>query len=217
MATNFPQAIFTRFAQRAADPVLVEGVTQVDPDGDGAQSPRRLSLAEMDTALDPRGSEVKQVARRELLVMLLNVVSGRLDPGVTVEGATTTIEQEILRLAGVINTGGVGRLSPPNRKHDEPEGLIAGEAEAAAPSLTALRGVGSMGGARLSFWLPSAQQATLDLYDAKGRHQGRLYEGMAPAGTTTLAVGPVGGRAGIYFARLRTDLGILRTKVIASR
>lgn len=217
MATHFPQAIFADFAQRAADPVRVEGVTQVDPDGDGAQSPRRLTLAEMDTALDPRGSEVKQTARRELLVILLNVVSGRLDLGVTVDGATTTVEEEIQRLAAAINTSSVARLSPGNRKHDEPESLIAGEDEAAAPSLTALRGVGSVGGARLSFWLPSAQQATLDLYDATGRHQARLYEGMAPAGTTTLSVGSVGGRAGIYFARLRTDLGILRTKVIASR
>jgi hypothetical protein len=232
MEKKYPQAIFEEFAQHPADPVQVEGVTQVDPDGAGPKVPRRLALADMETTLGGGGNDARLLAKRELLVVLLNVVSGRLSLGLVVDDAGTTLEQEIRRLAAMINdghpsndalarniaqrinTGRAGHAAPGPRAHGRPGDLLRGEDEE-APVLTA----GRLGGSavRLSFTLASPQRATLDVYDALGRRQARLYEGDAPSGTTEVTWSPATGRPGVYFARLVTTAGVRSAKVVAAR
>jgi len=102
MAKNYPAAIFNDFAN-AADPVRVEGVTQVDPAGPAPA--RALVLNDMDITLDPSIASPVSGARRELLVILLNVVSGRLSLNLIVDAQGTTLEQEIRHLAAMINDG----------------------------------------------------------------------------------------------------------------
>jgi hypothetical protein len=105
MAKNYPAAIFNDFAN-AADPVRVEGVSQVDPDGaDGPIPSRAINLTDMDVTLDPAGASAVDGARRELLVILLNVVSHRLSLNLIVDAQGTTLEQEIRNLAAMINDG----------------------------------------------------------------------------------------------------------------
>lgn len=243
METNYPQAIFTGFAQHPGDPVRVEGVTQVDPDGSGPKIARRLDLADMETTIDPSGSDATKAAKRELLVVLLNVVSGRLSLGLVIDGAGTTLEQEIRRLAALINDGmpsndpiarrsaqriNAGRAgwgTPLYSANGNTRSLIYGdpnpdavlESAGSEPmALTATRAWGGSG-VRLSFTLASPEHATLDVYDALGRRQARLFEGEAPSGTTAVTWNGASGRPGVYFARLVTTTGVRSAKVIASR
>lgn len=243
MAVKYPEEIFTGFAQHPTDPVRVEGVTQVDPDGNGPKIARRLDLADMDATLEANGSDATRGARRELLVLLLNVVSGRLSLHLVVDAAGTTLEQEIRRLAAMINDGqpandrvarnaaqriNAGRArwgSPAYSANGGTASLVYGDANpdavldgagAEALALTATRAPGGAG-VRLSFTLATPQRATLDVFDASGRRQARLYEGDAPAGTTAMTWTAAGGRPGVYFARLLTPAGTRSAKVIASR
>ena len=227
MSVGFPQAIFAGFAQHPTDPVRVQGVTQFDPDGAGPKDPRRLTLAEMDATMD--GASAKSSAKGELLVVLLNVVSGRLSLELIVDASGRTLAQEIRRLAALINDGNAandalarnaaqrinagraGGIVPTYRKHEETAGVVAADPGAGALALRATSG------ARLVFTLPSAQRATLDVFDAMGRRQARLYEGTAPSGTTTVTWDGAGSRSGVYFARLVTESGMRSTKVIAAR
>ncbi|MEO6462392.1 MAG: carboxypeptidase-like regulatory domain-containing protein, partial [Candidatus Eisenbacteria bacterium] len=243
LAVKFPEEIFTGFAQHPLDPVRVEGITQVDPDGNGPKIARRLTLGDMDATLEAGGSDASQGARRELLVLLLNVVSGRLSLHLVVDAAGTPLEQEVRRLAAMINDGqpandtiarkaaqriNAGRArwgSPAYQANGGTEPLVYGDANpdavldgpgADALALTATRAPGGAG-VRLSFTLASPQRATLDVFDASGRRQARLYEGDAPAGTTAMTWTAAGGRPGVYFARLVTPAGLRTVKVIASR
>lgn len=243
LAVKFPEEIFTGFAQHPTDPVRVEGVSQVDPDGSGPKIARRLTLGDMDGTLEAGGNDAPRGARRELLVLLLNVVSGRLSLHLVVDDAGTTLEQEIRRLAAMINDGqpandaiarkaaqriNAGRArwgSPAYHANGGTETLVYGDADpdavldatgADALALTATRAPGGRG-VRLSFTLASPQRATLDVFDASGRRQVRLYEGDAPAGTTAMTWTQAAGRPGVYFARLVTPAGMRSAKVIASR
>ncbi len=242
IAVHFPQAIFAGFAQHATAPVCVEGVTQCDSDGAGPTAARRLDLAEMDATLAPGGNDALRAAKRELLVVLLNVVSGRLSLQLVVDASGTTLEQEIRRLAAMINDGvasndaiargaaerinaGQAGMRMALRPIGTSEGVIndvtAATATATAmamgtatgPTLVAVRGGTSH---RLAFTLADAGPVTLDVYDVNGRRQARLYAGDAPAGATELNWS-ANGRRGIYFARLVTPQGVRTAKLVAAQ
>jgi hypothetical protein len=95
--------------------VRVEGVTQVDPDGAGPLPARRLTLTEMDATVDPTVSTQSSAARSELLVILLNVVSGRLSLNLVVDAQGTTLAQQIRILAALINSG---QVASARKAHD---------------------------------------------------------------------------------------------------
>ncbi len=233
MALNFPQAIFTGFAQHATDPVRVEGVTQVDPDGLGPKAARSLTLVDMDATLDAGGSNALRQAKRELLVVLLNVVSGRLSLNLVVDPSGRTLDEEIRRLAAMINdgipsndpvaraqaehinSGRAGQRVPVRAMKTHVEDVVA-EPGAGSREAVALATSHAAGNLRIAFTLADAQRVTLDVYDASGRRQARLYAGDAPAGTTELTWS-AGGRRGVYFARLVTPQGVKTAKLVAAR
>jgi hypothetical protein len=231
MTVNFPQAIFAGFAQHA-DPVCVEGVTQVDPDGAGPKVARRLELADMDATLQSGGNDAQRAAKRELLVVLLNVVSGRLALELVVDASGATLDQEIRRIAALINDGvpgndpiarGVaerinaghaGRRMPsrPIHTHDQVAAPFDATGVEDAVTLVATR---NAAGHRIAFTLAAGGSVTLDVYDVSGRRQARLYAGDAPVGTTELGWN-AGGRRGIYFARLITAHGARTAKLVVA-
>ena len=57
----------------------------------------------------------------------------------------------------------------------------------------------------ISFSLPTAGHARLELFDLAGRKVGRLYDGQANAGRTTVTWKSNGIGQGAYFARLTAD------------
>jgi hypothetical protein len=245
MSVNFPQAIFDQFAHAASDPVVVERVTQVDPDGSGPAAPRRLMLSDMDGTLDKAGpTTALDDARRELLVILLNVVSGRLSLNLVIDAQGTTLDQEIHRLAAMINdglrtndrvaanhgawinSGRAGGHRSGTRHHDAGESLaygdlageeatLMGDPARATAALTAMRS--SDAGVRFTITLPAPGPATLDLYDVTGRHVARLWEGETPAGVTAVTWPRGSARPGVYFARLTTANGVENAKVVAAQ
>jgi len=233
MEVNFPQAIFAGFAQHATEPVCVEGVTQVDPDGAGPKVARRLELADMDATLQSGGNDAKRAAKRELLVLLLNVVSGRLSLELVVDASGATLDQELRRIAAMINDGVPGndpiarsvaeRINGGHagrRMQARPIGTHEPLAEtfdaAGADETVTLVATRNAGGHRIAFTLAAAGSVTLDVYDVSGRRQARLYAGDAPAGMTELGWN-AGGRRGIYFARLTTAQGAKTVKLVAAQ
>jgi len=245
MSGNFPQAIFDQFAHAPTDPVVVEGVTQVDPDGSGPTAPERLMLADMSGTLDKTGiSSALEDARRELLVILLNVVSHRLSLNLVIDAQGTTLDQEIHRLAAMINdglrtndrraanhgawinSGRAGGRHNGARTHGMGESLaygdLAGEEQTlmgdparATAALTAMRSSGA--GVRFTITLPAPGPATLDLYDVAGRHVARLWEGETPAGVTAVTWPRGSARPGVYFARLISADGVDNAKVVVAQ
>lgn len=233
MAAIFPQAIFSGFAQHATDPVRVEGVTQLDPDGTGPKDARGLTLADMDATLDPGGNNALHQAKRELLVVLLNVVSGRLSLNLVVDASGRTLAEEIRRIAVMINdglpandaiarteaehinSGKAGQRIPVRTVQPHVED-VAEEFGAGTLDAIALATLPAAGSLRIAFTLAEAQRVTLDVYDASGRRQTRLYAGDAPAGTTELTWN-AGGRRGVYFARLVSLQGVKTAKLVAAR
>jgi len=220
MSVNYPQAIFANFANNT-DPVRVEGVTQVDPDGTGPLAARRLTLAEMDATVDPMTSTETTAARRELLVILLNVVSGRLSLELVVDAQGTTLAQQIRILAALINNG---QMASARKAHDVAVRINAGPnpsfsnmmAEIGmsedASSVSAVRESGTQ--IRFTIALGAAGRVTLDLYDVSGRHVAQVYEGTAQAGETAISWSRGGVRPGMYFARLIAPDGAHGTKVV---
>ncbi len=220
MAVNYPQAIFDGFAMHPTSPVRIQGVTLV---GD-----HRLALADMDATLSAGGSDEVHAAKRELLVVLLNVVSGRLSLHLVVDGAGHTLEEEIRRLAGLIdgdpanarlaraaaenlNSGKAGRRMAvnDNGRHDEER-----DDTIAATTLPVALGASRTGGAvRLALTMKEAGSATVDVYDVRGVRVARLLAGDAPAGTTELTWNS-GGRRGVWFARATTGQGTATTKIV---
>ncbi|MGH7725889.1 MAG: carboxypeptidase regulatory-like domain-containing protein [Candidatus Eiseniibacteriota bacterium] len=198
MAVNFPQAIFDQFARRDPDPLPVEGVTQVDPDGTGPEPARRLSLIDMETALTPGHQGTVIALRRELLTMLLNVVSNRLSLNVVLEDGAT-VEERIEALAKAINSAkdpkGKGRIT----LHSDSSGLAAS----------------ATGGVGLTMTLDESAPVTVDVYNASGRHVARIYSGTAPAGTTELVWQRGAAQRGIYFARLVSGADVSTARLIA--
>jgi hypothetical protein len=198
MSVNYPQAIFDQFANNA-DPVRVQGVTQVDPDGAGPQPARRLTLAEMDATADPSSSSSNASAKKELLVVLLNVVSGRLSLDLVVDAQGTTLAQQIRILAALIN----GNTAANDRRaHDVAACINAGHAadsrlhmgldamtDPGTTEVTASLTVARESGSRIRFTiaLMSPGPVTLDLYDVSGRHVTQVYRGDAPAGETAVS------------------------------
>jgi hypothetical protein len=232
MREGYPVRIFDEFANHATSPVRVQGVTQIDADGPGPKLPRRLELTDMDATIDPGNSSALQVAKRELLVILLNVVSGRLSLALPVNG--TTLEVEIRRLADAINDGkplndrlaadhgrriNAGHAGGPARSGgylaDDPSGtaLVPAETASAAAARVSVLRDGSR--VRVAFTLPAPGPATLDVYDAMGRHVDRLYAGDAPAGSTIVTWNRARSGRGIYFARLVTAEGPATAKFVA--
>ena len=236
MSVNYPQAIFDQFANNA-DPVRVQGVTQVDPDGSGPLPAGRLTLTDMDQTIDPLVASPLNDAKQQLLVILLNVVSGRLSLNLVVDPQGTTLAQEIRILAGMINDGKAAndRLA---RNHGErinaglavnarPRTGLSGDelavGDAGSPdetlsapavsALTATRAAGS--GIQFAIALPASGHVSLDVYDIAGRHVTRLYEGDAPAGTTGVTWSRGSARPGVYFARLLAADGAHSVKVVA--
>jgi hypothetical protein len=237
MRDTYPTRIFEQFAQHPTDPVRVEGVTQVDPDGSGPKLPRRLDINDLDATIEPGNSTAIVVAKRELLVILLNVVSNRLSLNLPVDDQGTTLEQEIRRLADMINDGkpandrlagtrgslinsGAGSPLVAARtggySNDQPSGGVVGDpasqATATGPRVAVLHdGYGS--GVRVAFTLAQAGSAQVDVFDATGRHVERLWSGDAPAGSTIVSWNG-GGRRGIYFARLVSAEGSSAAKFV---
>jgi hypothetical protein len=237
MRETYPLRIFDQFAKHETSPVRVEGVTQVDPDGSGPKLPRRLEIADMDATMEVPGNTALGNAKRELLVILLNVVSGRLSLNLIVDGEGTTLEEEIRRIAEMINDGkpandrmaashamqiNAGRGSPGRSdgyRIDDPStaGLqdLDETSAASSPRVAVLRD-GAAGRVRIAFTLASPGPATLDVYDARGRHLERIYAGDAPAGTTTVTWSRIRSGHGIYFARLQSADGPGAAKFFAA-
>jgi hypothetical protein len=229
MSENYPQAIFDQFANAETDPVKVQGVTQVDPDGSGPLPATRLTLTDMDQTINPLVASTLSDAKRELLVILLNVVSGRLSLNLVVDSQGTTLAQEIRILAGMINDAKAAndRLA---RNHAErinaglavntrPGMSLTGDdlaiSDAGSPgsaSLTATRAAGA--GVQFAIALPASGHVSLDVYDIAGRHVARLYEGDAPAGTTGVTWSRGSARPGVYFARLLAADGAHTAKAV---
>lgn len=229
MRVTFPQAIFDQFANAAKDPVRVHGVTQVDPDGAGPELARRLTLEDMNRAIDPVISSSLDGARRELLVILLNVVSGRLSLELVVDAQGTTLAQEIRTLANMINDGSgandrlaydkamrinTGRSTGPRpgRRTHSQEG---GSQEPGDAALTAARSNGT--DVRLTITLEAPGYVSLGLYDVGGRRIARLFEGEAPAGVTGVTWSRGQARPGVYFARLNAGNETYTAKVVAAQ
>ena len=248
MSENFPQSIFALFARAASNPVVVEGVTQVDPDGAGPAAPQRLTLTDMDATIDKAGpNSALDDARRELLAVLLNVVSNRLSLNLVLDAQGTTLDQEIRRLAGMINDGArandrlaandgarinsgrAGGRHGGSGLHGAGEALTYGDLPREDAALfddaawwanahTSLTATRSAdAGVRFTIAFPAAGPATLDLYDVTGRHVARLWEGDAPAGVTAVTWARGSARPGMYFARLRAADGIQTAKVVAAQ
>jgi len=228
MSVNYPQAIFDGFANDA-DPVRVQGVTQVDPDGAGPQPARRLNLQDMDATIDPAMATATADAKKELLVILLNVVSHRLSLNLVVDAQGTTLAQQIRTLAAMINDN---KAANDRRAHNEAMRINAGRAAdsrlhvhtnevidsiaSATPAvetgLAALRQGGRS--VRFTMTMAEAGEVTLDLYDVAGRHVERLYQGTAPAGETGISWSGGSVRPGMYFARMIAADGAHGAKVI---
>jgi hypothetical protein len=226
MSTNYPQAIFDQFANDA-DPVRVQGVTQVDPDGAGPLPARRLTINDMDATIDPTIATANAAAKKQLLVILLNVVSHRLSLDLVVDAQGTTLAQQIREIAAMINDG---KAANDRKAHNLAARINAGRAtetrllprlndaplavEMAPAGLVATRD----GGTRIRFTmsLPRAGAVKLDLYDVSGRHVARLYEGDAPAGDTGVTWSRNGARPGVYFARMLAEDGAHVAKIVAT-
>jgi hypothetical protein len=206
MSTNYPQAIFDGFANNA-DPVRVQGVTQVDPDGAGPLPARRLTLQDMDTTIDPTIATSNPDAKKELLVILLNVVSHRLSLNLVVDAQGTTLAQQIRILAAMINGG-----TTASRLHPWMNQGIDSIASSEATGVVALREGGRS--VRFTMTMAEAGEVTLDLYDVAGRHVERLYQGTAPAGETGISWSGGAVRPGMYFARMIAADGPHGAKVI---
>ncbi len=235
MRVTYPTRIFDEFANHPTSPVRVQGVTQIDPDGNGPKVPRRLEIAELEETTSPGGGSTLESAKRELLVVLLNVVSGRLSLNLIVDAEGTTLEQQIRVLADMINDGKPANDRMAHRQAnrinsgqasaartsgygiDDPSASnLIGPAEttaAAGPRLAVLRDGGSR--VRVAFTIADPGPATLDVYDARGRHVERLYAGDAPAGTTTVTFSRAHAGHGIYFARLVGAAGAATAKFVA--
>ncbi len=243
MRTNFPQAIFDQFANDATDPVIVQGVTEVDPDGAaGPQAPRRLSIDDIEAGLNPSHPSNLAEAKSELLVVLLNVVSNRLSLGLVVDAHGTTLAQEIRILAAMINSGSNanaiiarGRARGINSGH---VGLRTGigygrrddgsldpgastdvtpaaiDLAPAVASLSALRQPDAS--VRFAMALPAETPVSLDVYDVTGRHVAQLWHGTAPVGITSVSWSHGGVRAGMYFARMSATQGAWTAKVLVT-
>jgi hypothetical protein len=206
MSTNYPQAIFDGFANNA-DPVRVQGVTQVDPDGAGPLPARRLTLQDMDATIDPTIATPNSEAKKELLVILLNVVSYRLSLNLVVDAQGTTLAQQIRILAAMINNG-----TTASRLHPWMNQGIDSIASSEATGVVALREGGRS--VRFTMTMAEAGEVTLDLYDVAGRHVERLYQGTAPAGETGISWSGGAVRPGMYFARMIAADGPHGAKVI---
>jgi hypothetical protein len=115
-----------------------------------------------------------------------------------------------------INGGHAGGPARSGGFHtDDPSGtaLVPAEtASAAAAHVSVLRDGSRV---RVAFTLPAPGPATLDVYDAMGRHVDRLYAGDAPAGSTIVTWNRARGGRGIYFARLVTAEGPATAKFVA--
>jgi hypothetical protein len=211
MSANYPQAIFDGFANNP-DPVRVQGVTQVDPDGAGPQPARRLTLQDMDATIDPTVATPNAEAKKELLVILLNVVSHRLSLNLVVDAQGTTLAQQIRILAAMINDGKIANV----RLHPSMNEVIDSIASSGVPSVETGVVAQREGGRSVRFTMTMAQagEVTLDLYDVGGRHVERLYQGTAPAGETGINWSGGAVRPGMYFARMIAADGSHGAKVI---
>jgi hypothetical protein len=227
MAVTFPEAIFADFAQHPTDPVRVEGVTQVDPDGPAGPAPaRRLELADMEQTLEASNGDPLAASRRELLAILLNVVSHRLSLNLVVDDQGTTLAQEIRRLAALINDGSAANdleakiraeringvraaaRSGGNRNHVEST-LASGVTLAASPNPVGLS-------TQLTFNLPEPALVRLSIHDARGRQVGLLVQGEVAAGATSLVWRRGSVEPGIYFARLVWGDSVQTTKLMVA-
>jgi hypothetical protein len=71
------------------------------------------------------------------------------------------------------------------------------------------------GSTTIGFALPSAQRATLSVYDPRGRHVATLYDRRIGAGTKAVTGAPSGMVAsGIYFYRLHTNIATRTRKLM---
>jgi hypothetical protein len=228
MSVNYPQAIFDGFANDA-DPVRVQGVTQVDPDGAGPQPAHRLALQDMDATIDPTMATATAEAKKELLVILLNVVSHRLSLSLVVDAQGTTLAQQIRILAAMINDNKAANdrraqneamrinagYATDTRRHprmNEVIDSIASATPAVESGVAALRQGGRS--VRFTMTMAEAGEVTLDLYDVAGRHVERLYQGTAPAGQTAISWSGGTARPGMYFARMIAADGAHGAKVV---
>jgi len=72
-------------------------------------------------------------------------------------------------------------------------------------------------GATISFRLPAAGRATIDLYDLAGRFIGTVFDGERPAGTNSVWLDGARLGPGAYFYRLSTNGRRLEKKMVLSR
>jgi hypothetical protein len=241
MRVNFPLAIFNRFANAATDPIRVEGVTLVDPDGAGPQPARPLSIDDMVETLDPSHANTTDDAKAELLVVLLNVVSGRLSLPLVVDARGTTLAQEIHSMASMINdhnkandavaaahghainSGNAGRrLAVGLERHDD--GSLDGGASSSLSAVTPVPTVAALHVSRqpdaslaFAMSLPAAGMVSLDVYDVMGRHVAQLWQGTMSAGTTQVTWARGSARPGMYFARMMTPTGAQTAKALVAQ
>ncbi|TMQ52026.1 MAG: T9SS type A sorting domain-containing protein [Candidatus Eisenbacteria bacterium] len=72
-------------------------------------------------------------------------------------------------------------------------------------------------GATITFRLPAAGRATIDLYDLAGRFIGTVFDGERPAGTNSVWLDGARLGPGAYFYRLSTNGRRLEKKMVLSR
>jgi len=137
-------------------------------------------------------------------------------PGITVGDLKAAIAQSADPMDnsafyghGFLNAAAAVAASTPELLASKPARVES----AARVELTIARN-GSAGAPELSFTLPSAGPAKVELFDVAGRKVAVLYDGQASAGRTTLSWAAGNSlHAGAYFARL-TASGVQQAKQI---
>jgi hypothetical protein len=108
-------------------------------------------------------------------------------------------------------------------ERDEPAAAAVGAIAAAAPTVPLSLGIapnpGGRGDYTVSFGLPAAGPAKLEMYDVTGRRVVTLIDEDRPAGAARLRWNgrSSSGRrlaAGVYFARLQTEAGARTAKLV---
>lgn len=208
MSVNFPRAIFDQFANRPGNPIRVPWVTYVDWDGRHRRPPQPVTLFIMDAVLSARDNHLRvRVLRRDLLVILLNVVSGKQSLDAVIAKDGTTVSQRIDELAAAIDT---------YRTREDDLAAYQTEENGSLPKRLEVDRAAFLAGTSVLFTLTMSEDshATLDLFDVAGRHITRIYEGNAPAGISEVTWQGRGVRAGVYFARLVDNEGSETAKLV---
>lgn len=227
--TTYPTMIFEHFYENALNDIVVSGVTYMDP-GSG---PTPLDLASISETLCLTGNAgMIAKAKQQYLAFLLNLASGKLQTFTIVSEDGATASQALQYAADLINDGdptndelakdigdainnsqllGVGVIpdSYTTISYASTSGTPAGASLIVFPN----PGIPSKD-YTLSFAMPLAGSARLDIYDVRGRRVTNVLAGEVPAGRQRVTWRGEALPRGVYFATLTSAQGVTTTKFV---